>query len=178
MNEITLTVFFYLAILVVVLLSLCVIYLIFAYRNLLEKYTDLSLSIEKSEIKQKIKLKTNEFVNNKINSAVTQAVDSAVNLISKKADEVGKIMREETIEKLKEDEVAERKSVAAEYDQTDDQIKKYKEQNFEEIRRKANEILPQVVEESLTEFTKKLSLDEKDALVIKALENAKQQNIF
>ncbi|SRR5260221_6089435 len=175
MNNISLTIFFYAAIAVVILLSICVIYLVFVYRKLLEKYSDLTLNKDKSEIHQKIKIDTNKFINEKVDNAIDKATELAVNVITKNASEVAKSMREKTLEKLIEEEKGEEKAVALEYDRANAEIEIYKAQKFEEIKKKAAEILIKVTKDSLT---KTITKDQQEELILKSLEDAKQSNLF
>src|SRR5258708_6902177 len=139
MNNITLTIFFYAAIAVVVLLSFCILYLVFVYRRLLEKYSDLSLKTSEEEINKKIKSDANKFVDERIDSAISKATEKAVDVITKNAKEVAKDVRDKTLEKLMVDGKGEEKAVAAEYDIANAEVENYKAREFEEIKKKRSE---------------------------------------
>ncbi len=175
MNNLTLTIFFYSAIAIVVLLSFCIMYLVFVYRKLLEKYTDLSIKTDHSEIHKKIKIDTNKFVNEKLDNAIDKATQQAVSVITKNAEKVADTMREKTLEKLAEEEKGEEKAIAAEYDSASAEIESYKAHEFEEIKKKSAEVLAKVTKDVLTNS---INQENQENLIIKAIEDAKRSNLL
>ena len=153
---------------ITIILSFCIIYLVFSYRKLLDKYTELS-------IRKKVKIESDDFVNEKVEKAIDKAVSEGVDAISKNAETVAKSMRKKTIEKLLEEEKGEEKAISSEYDQTHIEIENYKAQKFEEIRKKSNEILKKLNSEVLPDL---IDENKANALITKALEDAKRSNIF
>ncbi|CAN5323376.1 hypothetical protein BH10PAT1_BH10PAT1_1830 [soil metagenome] len=160
---------------VVVILVACVLYLVHNYRLLLDKYADISIKSEHNEITKKIQNDVDRFVTKKTDYAIASATEEAVMLIAKNAENVAKSMRKKTIDKLQDEEKGQERAVSDEFDSAKLEIDKYKEQKFTEIKSNANQILSKLVKEVLSE-----SLDEQkqEALVLKALEDAKKSNIF
>src|SRR5258708_6240488 len=117
------------AVSVTIILALCVIYLTFVYRKLLDKYSDLVIRTDKAEIGKKIKLDISKFVDDKMDKTIARATDQAVNLISKSASQIAKTMREETIERLAEEKRGEEAALASEYDKARVEAEKFVE-NF------------------------------------------------
>ncbi len=175
MDKVTITIFFYASILVILVLSLCIVYVVYAYRKLLDKYTNLSVKTDRNEIQKKINIDTTRFVNQKLDDAISQASEEAVKAISRSAESVAKNIREKTIEKLQEEEKGQEMAVESEYDEVKLEIENYKAKKFEEIKIKANEVLSKVAAEALSG---EVDTKNQENLIIKALENAKRSNIF
>lgn len=170
-----LTFFFYGAILIIVLLSLCILYLVFVYRRLLEKYTDLSIEGQKKEVNQKIKIETSNFVNQKVNLAVEKATEEAVSLISKNAKSTAENLSKKTVEKLIEEEKGEEQAVAGEFNDAKVEIEKYKSQELEKIRKRALEILEEITPKIIADS---INRENQEKLIISELENAKRNKFF
>jgi hypothetical protein len=160
---------------VVVILVFCCLYLVWMYRNTLEKYYELTLKRNKSEIKDEIEKKAVRFVDAKIDNAISRVTTEAIDLVSKNAKLVSNSIKRKTLEKLVEQEEANEQAVAATFDEAKGEIQKYKEEKFEEVRLKINEILAKLTKETLIET---LDQDKQDKLVVKAVEDAKQSNLF
>lgn len=159
----------------VVFLAFCILYLVFAYRKILEKYYELLNRETKGEIKRSIELKADRFVSGKIDSAISKSINDASTLIEKNAKNVVNSMKRQTARELIEERQAEERAISSEFDDAKDEVSRYKAQEFEEIRLKANEVLRKVASESLSELFKE---DKQEEAVMKALENAKRSNIF
>lgn len=175
MNQITLTIFFYAAILIVALLASCVIYLVYVYRKLLEKYSLLESKKEITELKNKMRIDTDKVVEKVIENAIDKATTEGISLISKSAEKVAKDIRQKTVEKLTEEEKGEEKAVASEYDDAREEIENFKKLEFERIRKNANEILEKATPVALRDSITKSKQEE---LIIKGLGNAKQSGFF
>ena len=161
--------------LVLLTLVLTVLYLVFVYRKLLDKYTDLTLDEVKSETRKRLHIDISSYVNSKLDNAVSKSLTEAVGVITKAADAVAKTMRKKTIEKLVEEEKAEERAVASEYDAVKAEIENYKLAKFEDIKRNAHEVLAKVTKNTLGEL---LDESQEEKLILQALEDAKQSKIF
>src|SRR5258708_1540390 len=102
----------------VIVLSLCILYLVYSYRKLLEKYTKLSLDADRDEVRKKIKLDVSNLASEKLDTAISQAVNEATLLISKNAKNVTSSMKRKSIEKLIEEERGEEKAIEGEFNQS------------------------------------------------------------
>gem|GEM_PF-5123845 len=157
-------------------LSIVVIYMTFIYRKLLYQYNDLLLKENKSEIKKNIERNAMKFVDSKIDSAISKSLDEAIELISKNAKNVTNSMKRKTIEKLEEEEIANEHVIAASFDESRQEVEKYKLQRIEEVKQKTGEILLKVAKESVIDIGKSLSKEDQENIILKAIDNAK--NIF
>jgi pantothenate synthetase len=173
MNELTILIFSVAAL--ILILSFCLIYLLVTYKKLLEKYSNLSLRIERDDLNRKIKIETADTVNQRLNLAISDATEEAVDLIAKSADHMSKTMQKKTVEKLFEEEKGEEAAIAAEFEGAKEEIKKYKAAKIEEVNKISNEIIKKVTEEALPGS---FDQEKQELLVMKALENAKRTNIF
>lgn len=162
-------------IIVIFVLTLTVLYLLYSYRRLLEKYYEANIREDKNELKTKIKFDTDKFVRQKMDEVVGLAVHEASETISKNANEVARSMRKKTIEELKKEEKVDEVAVAAEFDQTKKEILEFKVNQMEEIRKKASEILIQIMPRILA---KALDKESQEKLIMEELANAKRSNIF
>lgn len=175
MNQLALTIFFSISLVFVIALSLSVIYLVIVYRRLLDKYTNLLVDEGKNEAVNKIRLEASRFVDNKIDYEIAKVGREAVDLISKNTQDLASEIRQKTLSKLEEKEKEEENSVKTEFDEAKREIENYKKEKIEEVRINANKILSSVLEEV---GARSLSNEEKEALIIRALENAKQNQLF
>ncbi len=175
MNQVTLTIFFYAALLIVLILSSCVIYLAFSYRRILEKYSELQRKKEYGQLADKMKADTNDLVKGKVQEAIAKATQEGVKLISQNAQDVAKDVRKKAIEELISEEKAEEQAIAGEYDKTRAEIQKYKEQKFEEVRQSASKLLSEVAQNVLK---KAIDPKEQEEIILKSLEDAKRSGFF
>jgi hypothetical protein len=162
------SIFFYTVILIITLLTGSVIYMIFSYRKLLKDYSDLEMKIKKIEADKELKIETNRLVgsltNQKVQSMVGKATDDALDLIEKK-----------TVERLMQEETAEKNAIQAKLDEAKVEIEKFKTQEFETIRKRAHEVLVKIMPNILTNA---LSQEEQEKIITSELENAKRSNLF
>lgn len=159
----------------IIFLVACILYLVWVYRKLLEKYYDLTLRQDRSLVKKHLDETALKFVDAKVDNAIAKAINEAQDLISKSAKDVTQSMKRNTVAKLVQNKMAEEEAVAASFDEAKDDIEKFKAQKLEEMNLKANEALDEVVKEALGQA---LDKEIQSKLVMKAIENAKRSNIF
>lgn len=154
-------------------LAICVLYLVTSYKKLLEKYSDIVVGENRSQVKKNIEREVATYVDSKVDNAINAALEEAVILVSKNARNVVNSMKRKSIEKLIEEQKGEEAAVAARFNEANEEIEKYKAEKFEDIRKREAEILSKIS----FELGGKL-IREDDPLIMKALEDAKRSNIF
>lgn len=175
MNQSAQTIFIILGSLTIAVLTICIIYLVLAYRKLLEKYHELTIEDETSEFKNRLRFESEIYSNKLAQKSVDKAIENSVKIITKKGAEIAKDMRKKALEELSIEHKAQEDAVSSEFEEAKMQIAEYKKQKIETINAKVNEIVKEVTKDVLT---KGINEEEHKKLILKALENAKQSNLF
>ena len=163
---------------IIFFLVFCIFYLVFVYRKTLEKYYELSSRQNKNELRRRMEIDAAKFIDPRIDSAISRVVDEAIVLISKNAKSVVTSIKRKTVEKLVDEEAGSEAALAASFDEAKKDIEEYKREKFEEVGRKTSEILGKVVLQSSIEVSSLLSDQEKEKIIMRAIEDAKRSNIF
>ncbi len=161
--------------LAIVALTVSVLYLVFVYRKLLERYHELTIEDETSDFKNRLRFESEIYSNKLAQKSVDKAIENSVKLISKKGAEIAKDMRKKALEELSIEHKAQEDAVSDEFEEAKLQIAAYKKQKMETIDAKVNEIIKEVTKDILS---KGINEEEHKQLILKALENAKQSNLF
>ncbi|HSX48861.1 MAG TPA: hypothetical protein VLE44_01225 [Candidatus Saccharimonadales bacterium] len=169
------TVLIVLGSLVILVLAISVVYLVFTYRKLLERYHELTIEDETSDFKNRLRFESEIYSNKLAQKSVDKAIENSVKLISKKGAEIAKDMRKKALEELSIEHKAQEDAVSGEFEEAKLQIGAYKKQKMEAIDAKVNEIIKEVTKDILS---KGINEEEHKQLILKALENAKQSNLF
>jgi len=154
---------------------ICIFYLIYLYKKLLDKYTKVTIKTAEGELNRKIQVETNNYVSKKVDLAVEKASEEAAFIITKNANNVANSLKRKTVEKLIEDQKGEEQAVVADFEEARTQIEQFKQQEFERLRKNANSVLETVTKDVLPNL---IDSKTQDGLIIKSLENAKRQNLL
>jgi F0F1-type ATP synthase membrane subunit b/b' len=162
---------FYLLIVVSVGMGIYAVYVNNAYKNLLQKFFMVKEELKKARDKKEVR----EDFKEKIDSELEKSADQAREAIK----EMGLRMGNELKEKLKGqvvtiDQAAE-EAIAIEFDRMREEITEYKRLKIGEVDATAQKMLAEIVRDALG---KSLSEEDKQNLVMRALDDAKHRNLF
>lgn len=163
----------------VIVLALVVVYLVYIYIKILNDYHDLFTRYRELRNKEKVTLNSSEVVDKSISNTLRRAIREVTLKITKNSNNAVKDIRNEFVKDLVNTHQAEEKAIEGQFDDVKKEIESYKKQKQAEIDEKAatrsKEIVTEVVQEFMIEG---FNQEEKEAMLLKILDNAKRSNLL
>src|SRR5258708_15285311 len=164
---------------VVIVLSVLDIYMVYIYVRLVQDQQDLFAKYKDARNKEKVNLNASEVVDKSISNTLRRAIIDISQKISKNSNTAIKGIRSELVKDLVTSHEAEEKAIEGQFDDVKKQIEEYKRQKMQETDAKIEERSKKIVNDVVMQFLNEgFNQEEKEAMLLKMLDNAKRSNLL